>query len=154
VLADHRVEHVVVAEIEDALVGWFRDGTVPHGQHFLADGRLSISVADVQQVVNESADDAFDLVLLDVDNGPDFLVFEGNAGIYESLFLQQVRRALRTGGVVAVWSSTKSERLADSMTEVFGGCTTASHPVVLQGRDDEFWLHLARNGPGMGSVRP
>src|SRR4051812_30719588 len=31
VLADHRVEHVVVAEIEDALVQWFRDGTIPHG---------------------------------------------------------------------------------------------------------------------------
>ena len=55
VLADHRVEHVVVAEIEDALVQWFRDGTIPHGRPFLADGRLSISVADIQQVVEESA---------------------------------------------------------------------------------------------------
>ena len=31
VLADPRVRRVVVAEIEPALVGWLRDGTVPHG---------------------------------------------------------------------------------------------------------------------------
>jgi spermidine synthase len=143
VLADHRVEHVVVAEIEDALVQWFRDGTIPHGRPFLADGRLSISVADIQQVVEESAPEGFDLVLLDVDNGPDFLVFQGNAGIYESAFLQRVRDALRPGGVVAVWSSTESPRLLATMTEIFGGSRTQKQPVVLQGRDDDFWLHLA-----------
>src|SRR5688572_16190242 len=29
VLADSRVERVVVVEIEEALVGWMRDGTIP-----------------------------------------------------------------------------------------------------------------------------
>lgn len=144
VLADHRVEHLVVAEIEDALVGWFRDGTVPHGPAFLADGRVSVSVADVQQVVEETHDDTFDLVLLDVDNGPDFLVYDANADIYESTFLKRVRMALRPGGVVAVWSSTEAARLADTLREVFGDCTSEAHPVTLQGREDVFWLHVAR----------
>ena len=31
VLADVRVEKVVVVEIEGALIDWMRDGTVPHG---------------------------------------------------------------------------------------------------------------------------
>ena len=148
VLSDLRVEHLVVAEIEDALVQWFRDGTVPHGPTFLADGRVSVCVADVQQVVNESADGAFDLVLLDVDNGPDFLVFEGNATIYETTFLHQVRRALRDDGVLAVWSSTESTKLVESLRDVFGGSASRSCPVTLQGHDDVFWLHTATKQRG------
>jgi spermidine synthase len=148
VLSDKRVEHVVVAEIEDALVRWFRDGTIPHGRPFLADERVSISVADVQQLVEESPPDAFDLILLDVDNGPDFLVFEANAGIYESSFLERVRLALRPGGALAIWSSTESLRLAETMELVFGNCAAEDHPVVLQGREDVFWLHVARMPQG------
>ena len=87
VLSDDRVERVVVAEIEEALVGWFRDGTVPHGTAYLADERLHVHVGDVRQAVAESPPSSVDLVLLDVDNGPGFLVHQGNARIYESPFL-------------------------------------------------------------------
>lgn len=144
VLADYRVERVTVAEIEEALVGWFRDGTVPHGPAYLADQRLCVTVADVRQVVGESPDESFDLVLLDVDNGPDFLVFPGNAGLYEVPFLRDAHRALRPGGVLAVWSSSKSERLATAVHAVFGDCQIDLVPVTLQGNEDGYWLHSAR----------
>ena len=147
VLSDHRVEHVVVAEIEDALVGWFRNGTIPHGAAFLADRRVTVAAADVQQLVEEAAPGSFDLVLLDVDNGPDFLVYDTNAAIYESTFLERVRVALRPGGALAVWSSTESPRLIGTMSSVFDDCTSEGHPVTLQGREDEFWLHVARKTP-------
>jgi spermidine synthase len=140
VLADKRVEHVVVAEIEEPLVQWFRDGTIPHGSAYLADERLRISVADVRQVVAESPPGTFDLILLDVDNGPDFLVHEQNARLYEQPFLEQARAALRPGGVLAVWSSTESAELTRALREVFGGCESERCPVVLQGREDSYWL--------------
>ena len=144
VLCDHRVEKVVVAEIEDALVGWFRDGTVPHGPAFLADERVVVATADVRQVVEESPAERFDLVLLDVDNGPDFLVYDGNRAIYECSFLERVGITLRAGGALAIWSSTESPRLVDTMTTVFGECASTGHPVTLQGREDVFWLHVSR----------
>ncbi len=147
ILAHPRVEHLVVAEIEEALVGWFRDGTVPHGPAFLADGRVSVSVGDVRRVVEEAAPRSFDLVLLDVDNGPDFLVLEGNAEIYRSPFLERVRQALRPGGMVVVWSSTESPPLAARMAEVFGSSTTQACPVTLQGREETYWLHGAPDAP-------
>lgn len=144
VLADHRVEHVVVAELEDLLVRWFRDGTVPHGRTYLADERLRISVADVRQVVAESAPAAYDLVLLDVDNGPDFLVHEDNAVLYEPDFLHVTRAALRPGGSVVVWSSADSMPLRGTLHEVFGNCRATAVPVVLQGREVDYWLFAAR----------
>ncbi len=144
VLADDRVERVVVAEIEEALVGWFRDGTVPHGPTYLADERLHVHVGDVRQVVAESTPASVDLVLLDVDNGPGFLVHAGNDLIYQGPFLRQVHDLLRPGGVVVVWSSSEDEALSDTLTEVFGTCTVEPHPVRLQDRDEQYWLHLAQ----------
>ena len=143
VLSDPRVERVTIAEIEEPLVRWFRDGTIPHGPAYLADGRIGITVADVQQVVTESAPESFDLVLLDVDNGPDSLVFESNAPIYEKVFLRQVETSLRPAGSVVIWSSTESPQLARALRTVFGNSTTSALPVTLQGRDETYWLHCA-----------
>ena len=119
VLADHRVERVAVVEIEPALVRWMRDGTVPHGPGFLADERVHVVEADIRTAIAEATPKAHDLVLLDVDNGPDFLVHDSNAAVYGAPFLNQVRDTLRPGGTVAVWSSSESERLAEVMREVF-----------------------------------
>jgi spermidine synthase len=150
VLADHRVELLVVAELEDALVQWFRDGTIARvspGPH-LADQRLHLACAAVQQVVAEARDAAYDLVLLDVDNGPDFLVHEDNAAIYEPPFLHDVRRVLAPGGVAAVWSASRATALEEALEAVFGNARAVRLPVTLQGRDEAYWLHLAgRDGP-------
>jgi spermidine synthase len=143
VLSDHRVERVVVAEIEEALVGWFRDGTIHHGAPYLADQRLRLHVGDVRQVVREALPESFDLVLLDVDNGPAFLVHEQNAAIYEPAFLREAHAVLRPGGVLVVWSSTDDEALTAAVRGVFGACTVEEHAVRLQERDDAYWLHVA-----------
>src|SRR3954447_530495 len=87
VLADPRVEQVQVVELESALIGWMRDGTVPHGPALLADRRLQVVEADIVQAVAE-AHATYDLVLLDVDNGPGHLVHPANEVVYQPEFLQ------------------------------------------------------------------
>ena len=47
VLADPRVERAVVVEIEETLVQWMRDGTVPVGPALLADTRATVVNADI-----------------------------------------------------------------------------------------------------------
>ena len=82
VLADHRVRRVTVVEVEEAVVGWLRDGTVPHGPALLADDRLHVVTADVRLALAEATPASYDLVLLDVDNGPGFLVYDDNRAVY------------------------------------------------------------------------
>ena len=140
VLADHTVERVVVVEIEDALVRWMRDGTIPHGPALLADDRLHLVVADIQTAIGEATPESYDLVLLDVDNGPGYL---------ESTFLAEVAAALRPGGALVVWSSDESPDLAEAMRVVFGDVTPIPYDVSLlqQGgrtRDERYWLYLSR----------
>ncbi len=144
VLADSRVERCSVVEIEQALVGWMRDGTIPHGPGLLADERANPVVADITNAVAEAPDDSYDLVLLDVDNGPGYLVHESNAALYQPPFLAEVRRLLRPGGVLVIWSADRSAELEATLEEVFGDAEARPYDVRLQERDEHYWLHVAR----------
>ena len=144
VLADKRVERLVVVEIEDDLVRWMRDGTVPHGPSYLADERLTVVTADIGLVMAEATAGSYDLVLLDVDNGPAQLVHAQNEAVYRADFLRQVHDALRTGGLLAFWSAAESDALQDALADVFGNSTAIPHEVSLQGRDERYWLYLSR----------
>jgi spermidine synthase len=144
VLADSRVEKVAVVEIEQSLVDWMRDGTIAHGPALLADERVTVVVADVAVALAEAAPASYDLVLLDVDNGPGFLVHEDNAALYRTPFLRSARAVLRPGGVLAVWSAAEAPELADAMTAVFDSAEGSGHEVLLQDREEMYWLYLAR----------
>jgi len=143
VLADKRVERVVVVEIEDALIGWMRDGTIPHGPALLADKRVHVVAADIVMAVAE-ATSTYDLVLLDVDNGPGQLVHGANAQLYEPHFVASTRRLLNRGGAVVVWSANPARELRETMEQVFGNCAEQRHGVLLQGREEEYLLYLSR----------
>jgi len=146
VLADQRVERCTVVEIEEALVGWMRDGTIPHGQTMLADARANPVIADVTVALAEADDASYDLILLDVDNGPNFLVHEANARIYEPEFLTQARRILRPGGSLAIWSMDDAPGLQQSMAAVFDDVAAQPQSVRLQDRDEEYFLLVGRVG--------
>ncbi|MGB0099840.1 MAG: hypothetical protein WBP61_06130 [Nocardioides sp.] len=144
VLADSRVEKCAVVEIEQALVDWMRDGTVPHGPALLADERVSVVVADIAVALAEATPAAYDLVLLDVDNGPGYLVHDRNAALYDAPFLETARQSLRTGGVLAIWSATEAPELERSLEAVFGNAAAKPFDVLLQDRDETYWLYVAR----------
>lgn len=144
VLADPRVERLDVVEIETDLVRWMRDGTVPHGPAFLADERLGVVEADVAVALAEARDATYDLVLLDVDNGPDNLVHDANAALYAAPALADVHRVLAPGGVAVVWSATRSPALEEALALVFGASEARAVAVPAHGRVGEYWLHLAR----------
>lgn len=137
-LADSRVESVLVAEIEPAVVQWMRDGLVPS---VLDDERVRVIVGDVRDVVLTQPLGSLDGLLLDVDNGPDFLVYNENSALYESDFLGECRLRLAPGGVLTVWSSSASAALEAVMREVFGGCEVRPVPVRLQGRAETYYVY-------------
>lgn len=144
VLADHRVERCAVVEIEQSLVDWMRDGTVPHGPTLLADERVHVVVADIAVALAEAPPSSYDLILLDVDNGPGYLVHDTNAALYEEPFLRSAREVLRPGGAVAIWSAAEAPGLLEVLDRVFDSSEASAHDVLLQDRDEKFWLYVAR----------
>lgn len=141
-LADQRVREILVAEIEPELVEWMRQGLLPS---VLDDPRVQVVVADVRDVVANQPDGSLDGMLLDVDNGPDFLVYDANAAIYRPDFLRDCRRKLTPGGTLTVWSSSASEPLAEAVSATFGSCTVRPVPVDLQGRDETYFVYQANS---------
>jgi spermidine synthase len=140
-LTDPRLGSVVVAEIEPELVAWMRAGLVPS---VLDDPRVSVAVGDVRDVVAEAPDASVDAILLDVDNGPDFLVYNENSAIYSSSFLGTCSVKLRAGGVLTVWSSSASSDLENAVASVFGACEVKPVPVQLQGRAETYYVYQGR----------
>ncbi|CAM3457342.1 hypothetical protein NODU109028_17960 [Nocardioides dubius] len=142
VLDDQRVERVTCVELEESLVGWTRDGTIAHGPALLADQRVELVNADVAQVLTEASPGAFDLVLLDVDNGPDYLVHDANGALYEAPLLAVAARATRQ--VLVVWSASESAELKQAMTSACGNCEAHSYEVMLGSRAETYWLYVSR----------
>jgi spermidine synthase len=148
VLTDPRVARCSVVEVEQALVDWMRDGTIPHGQTLLADDRANVVVADIAVALAEAREASYDLVLLDVDNGPGYLVHDSNAALYEQPFLALTRRVLRSGGALAIWSAAEAPALEETLRLVFDVVEPLSYTVDLQGREETYWLYVARaNSP-------
>ena len=95
---------IMVAELVPAVIAWARGPMADIFGDSLDDPRASIRQADVVDVI-ASHGSAFDAILLDVDNGPEGLIRKANDALYDLKGLNAIRRALRPGGVLAVWSS-------------------------------------------------
>jgi len=143
VLADDRVRRCTVAEIEPDLVGWLSDGTVPHGPELLADRRVDVRVSDVADVLRAAAA-SYDLVLLDVDNGPGYLVHDTNAALYAPPTLAAARSALAPGGILVVWSAAPAPDLEAALRQVFGNAEVQSYDVPGHGRVGQYFLYSTR----------
>ncbi len=147
-LADARVGQVHVVEIHAALVAWAHQGRLPLPSPALGDPRVTVTVGDVLDVVPGLPAASLDVVLLDVDNGPGFLIHEGNAAVYGSEFLAAAARALAPGGVLGVWSADRSRPLADALRGLVGLSTVVEVPLEVRrdGRAFTYALYLAVRG--------
>ncbi|WP_329304275.1 spermidine synthase [Streptomyces sp. NBC_00659] len=106
--ADRHWGRITVVERERAIIDWHRGGPLAElSAEALADPRTDIVERDLVDYVNEISD-TFDALCLDIDNGPGWTVTEGNAGLYGASGLAGCARALRPGGVLAVWSAQPS----------------------------------------------
>lgn len=94
---------VTVAELVPEVVAWARGPMAEIFGGCLDDPRVTIREADVGQLIRAQAA-AWDAILLDVDNGPEGIVYKGNDALYGTAGLAAARAALKSGGVLAVWS--------------------------------------------------
>lgn len=97
---------VIVAEFLDAVVEWNRQYLGELAGHPLQDPRVTVLVQDVFDVIQASPD-AFDAILLDVDNGPHAMTQAGNYRLYGARGIQAAFNALHRDGSLAIWSAVR-----------------------------------------------
>lgn len=120
---------VTVVEIVPEIIEWARGPMRELTGNCLEDPRVVLVSDDVAMLI-DSGRDAYDAILLDVDNGPDGLSRESNGRLYSANGLAAARRALRPGGVLAVWSAAADR----GFTRRLGEAGYRVEEVVARGR--------------------
>jgi spermidine synthase len=100
-----------VVELVPEIIEWARGPMADLAAGCLDDPRVDLIMRDVSRAI-AAVERGYDAILLDVDNGPDGLTRVDNEHIYSLLGLQEAKRALRPGGVLAIWSAAQNERFA------------------------------------------
>ena len=136
---------VVVAELVPGVVAWNRGVLGKYAGHPLQDARTTIKEGDVAKLLRKERQ-AFDSILLDVDNGPEGMTRKKNDWLYTEDGLTEAYTALRPGGILAIWSAGPSRNFRERLRKV--GYTVQQNRVPEQ--DDKGDLHaiwLAERGP-------
>lgn len=121
-----------MVEIEEALVGWAREGLTPQWDRVARDPRVRLWIADVRSVLSRPEvppRGPWDAILLDVDNGPDFLIHAENAGLYEGETLAAAYGRLAPGGILAIWCQGPHAALFARLRELDPGARELVHEV-------------------------
>ncbi len=154
-LACERVASVTVAELEPTIVRWFRAHGGERARRAEAaerSGRARVLVADVADLLT-AAQDAWDVVALDTDNGPEWLVRGENARLYTAAGLYAVRAALRPGGAAVFWSPEEYPSFEGDLRDVFDDVRTVAAVDVIDGRPLDSTMYVARKGDGGPAAR-
>jgi spermidine synthase len=100
---------VTVAELSGAVIDWFhrhvKASVLPDDCR-----NLAIVHADIADLL--TADDRYDVVVLDIDNGPEPLVTAGNAALYSFEGLRALHACLSANGAALLWSGFESVAFA------------------------------------------
>lgn len=141
--SDQRVATIDVVELEPALVEWVRDGLVRPAVGVLDDPRVRVRIGDITTHLAGLAPESVDAILLDVDNGPDFLVHQSNSSLYQGPALGQAIGALRPGGVLSVWSAGPAAALRAALEGLAPRVEEVALAVRREGRTFDYALYVA-----------
>ena len=140
---DHpSVGQVVVVEREPAVIEWNRAEL--GNTSMLDDPRVKIVREDLLTWLPAAG--RFGALCLDIDNGPEWTVDEGNASLYAPAGLTMIDDALAVGGVLAVWSAGRAPAFTAALAERYGPVETLEIPVPRGEPDLVFLVIRSRSG--------
>ncbi len=144
---------VTVAELVPQVLDWARGPMAELTAGCLDDKRVRVHVGDVGEAI-AAPRGGYDAILLDVDNGPDGLSRAANDRLYDPRGLEMARRALRPGGMLAVWSAAPSAAFVARLGRA-GFAVEEVKARANKGRGVRHVIWLATNpGPRRGASPP
>lgn len=131
---------VHVVELARPLIDWAMAGVTQQLELVAHDPRVRLHHGDIVEWLPRRAE-TFDAILLDVDNGPGFLIHDQNARVYAADWLTEAADRLNPGGVLAIWSESPERELAATL-EALGTVTERLIGVERAGRRFDYALYL------------
>ena len=107
---------IVVAELVPTVIEWNKGLLSALAGHPLKDPRVSVYEGDVAKLIRTEKN-SYDAILLDVDNGPEGLTRKENDALYSPAGLKAAKSALRSKGVLGVWSISPDQGFSQRLTQ-------------------------------------
>lgn len=136
---------ITVAELVPEVIAWARGPLSGLFAGCLDDPRSKLVQTDVADLLRD-AKPPYDAILMDVDNGPDSLNRDANDSLYSVAGLAMTRRAVKLGGVLAVWSAGPDQAFAARLRR--SGFSVTEHRVGAspsgKGPRHIIWIGVAK----------
>lgn len=135
---------VDVVEIEPELVRYF-DSPASYLPQLQAEAKVKSHIASIHHWVVDCAarDKQYDVVLLDVDNGPSFLTSESNSILYTTPLLAMLAEITSSRGKVTFWSAQPEPELVQRLSGMFAVVREEKLTVRRGNRDFDYYLQQA-----------
>jgi spermidine synthase len=133
---------VVVAELNPVVVEWCRGPLGPATNEAVRDPRVRVEVGDVADVIGRAAPGAFDLILLDLYEGPNHSTQGPDDPFYGGAALARTHRALAPKGVLGVWSEDADAPFERRFSSA--GFSVTKHSIGSGGRRHFVYLGTRR----------
>lgn len=104
------VAEILVIEWEPDVVTWSETITGALTGGHIDDPRVRCEIDDLVAWLKRPTTETFDVICLDVDNGPGWTVSPTNRWLYEDGGIAALRERLVVGGVLTVWSAARDPR--------------------------------------------
>ena len=130
------MDHLDVVEIEECLVDWAYAGLTATLAAVANDPRAALHTADVTAVLagrRQGPHGPWNAIVLDVDNGPDFLIHGANSALYSQPSLAAAYAQLTDGGTLAIWCQGPAPELLASVAADLGHGPAARLPAGTAG---------------------
>ncbi len=151
VLAWQGVQAVDVVEIEEHIMGWAKSYFSDLNGHACSDPRVSLINMDLADYIIRTGK-AYDVIILDVDNGPTWLALQDNRRLYEKPCLVKIRTLLRAGGVFAVWAAQRCVSFQRRLEGVFGRAELITiEDTDRRGRSTDYFIYRTQVFEGSSS---
>lgn len=144
-LLEHGVRVLDVVELEPALIEWAKQGLTRTLEYVGSNPRVRLHHGDLGDVLagRGGPEGPWDAILFDVDNGPDFLIHQANAALYQPDVLAAALDRLNPGGVLAIWCQQTTPSLREALESLEARVKEMIIPVRRDGRDLAYAIYVA-----------
>lgn len=130
---------ISVVEISKAVIGWLKGPARACNGHWLDQSNVALESSDITDFLNET-DETYDLILLDVDNGPEALVHPSNDRLYAAAGLQNLSSRLTSGGVAVFWSAIEASEFERRLSGSFEKVAVERYAIPGQPNVEHFYF--------------
>ena len=143
-----------VAELLPEVVAWHREHLAHLHPGLWQDERVAVETRDVAEMMRAHPG-SYHAVLLDVDNGPEAFTGEHNNALYTARGLALAHRALKEGGLLAVWSALDDPAFEKRLRRAGFDVTRETVPASHKGkRKRQHTIWLASKGSYQSQHQP